>query len=72
MSYEPKPIDTSDVTLAEDLRRLTELLAKNTHDIWAQKRIAGGWYSNKQRVVRKTRPAAPEHSMPLEQREHRY
>ena len=43
MSYEPKPIDTSDVRLAEDLRKLTELLAKNAHDIWARQRMAEGW-----------------------------
>ena len=43
MDYKPEPIDTSDVALAEDLLELTELLAQNTHDIWARQRQAEGW-----------------------------
>jgi ryanodine receptor 2 len=27
----------------EEILRLTELLAKNSHDIWAKRRIAEGW-----------------------------
>jgi len=42
-TYNPQPIDTSKVALPADLLELTELLAKNTHDIWAQQRIAEGW-----------------------------
>ncbi len=38
MVYKPKPIDTSQITLPEELRNLTDLLAKNTHDIWARQR----------------------------------
>ena len=41
--YTPKPIDTSDVELSEELLSLTEKLAENTHDIWAKGRIAEGW-----------------------------
>jgi hypothetical protein len=41
--YSPKPIDTSHVILARDLRELTELLARNTHDVWASRRMAEGW-----------------------------
>lgn len=43
MTYQPKPIDTSSVTLPEDLLALTERLAENAHDIWARQRIAEGW-----------------------------
>lgn len=43
MSYQPKPIDTSQIKLMEEILRLTELLAKNSHDIWAKRRIAEGW-----------------------------
>lgn len=43
MYYIPKPIDTSGVELSEEILALTELLAQNTHDIWAQQRIAEGW-----------------------------
>jgi class 3 adenylate cyclase/tetratricopeptide (TPR) repeat protein len=41
--YTPQPIDTSEVQVSEELRDLIELLARNTHDVWAQKRMADGW-----------------------------
>ena len=43
MSYKPQPIDTSSITLSSDIVDLTERLAKNTHDVWAQERMAQGW-----------------------------
>jgi ryanodine receptor 2 len=43
MSYQPWPIDTSSVSLPEDLLELTERLAENTHDNWARQRLADGW-----------------------------
>lgn len=43
MSYNPKPIDTSKVTLKEEILKLTELLAENAHDIWARQRMSEGW-----------------------------
>ena len=30
--YEPKPIDTSDVVLSEEILSLTEKIAENVHD----------------------------------------
>ena len=41
--YNPKPLDTSHVELSFDLLKLTELLARNTHDVWAKQRFAEGW-----------------------------
>ena len=41
--YIPKPVDTSAVQLPDDLIALTEQIAENVHDIWAQGRIADGW-----------------------------
>ena len=41
--YIPQPIDTSEVKLSTDLLELTELLARNTHEVWATQRIAEGW-----------------------------
>lgn len=41
--YTPKPKDTSAIKLADGLKELLEELAENTHDIWAQQRIAEGW-----------------------------
>lgn len=41
--YIPQPIDTSAIELSADLFELTELLAKNTHEVWAQQRLSEGW-----------------------------
>ena len=41
--YEPSPIDTSGVTLTDEIVDLTERLAENTHDLWARQRMAEGW-----------------------------
>lgn len=41
--YIPKPVDTSAIQLPDDLIALTEKIAENVHDIWAQGRIADGW-----------------------------
>jgi len=43
MTYEPKPIATEGVCLSPDILALTEQLAKNAHEIWAQLRLAQGW-----------------------------
>src|ERR1700682_486653 len=43
MQYDPSPIDTSRVNLAEELARFAELLARNTHDVWARQRLGEGW-----------------------------
>ena len=43
MSYNPKPINTSDIVLSDDILALSEKLAKNTHDVWAKTRIEQGW-----------------------------
>ncbi len=43
MSYQPKPIDTSNISLPEKLVTLQERLAEHLHDIWAERRMAEGW-----------------------------
>jgi class 3 adenylate cyclase/tetratricopeptide (TPR) repeat protein len=43
MPYKPKPVDTSRVRLTDNLVELTELLAENTHEVWAQQRLDDGW-----------------------------
>lgn len=43
MSYNPKPIDTENINLPEDLMVLTEKMAENVHDVWAMGRINDGW-----------------------------
>lgn len=41
--YHPSPIDTSNIALPEELLELTEKIAENVHDVWAQGRIREGW-----------------------------
>ena len=43
MDYTPKPMDTSSVSLPVELEPLVEQMAKNVHEVWAQKRIEEGW-----------------------------
>ncbi|MFA5191677.1 MAG: TRAFs-binding domain-containing protein [Verrucomicrobiia bacterium] len=43
MPYKPKPIDTSKVALDNTIAQLSELLARNVHEHWAQQRMAEGW-----------------------------
>jgi len=49
LNYKPQPIDTDRVTLQTEHLKITELLAKNTHDIWAVQRLAEGWKYGPQR-----------------------
>lgn len=41
--YIPKPIDTSDIELPEELLNLADKIAENVHDVWAKGRMAQGW-----------------------------
>jgi hypothetical protein len=43
MPYKPRPIDVAHVKLTPEIRRLTERLARNAHDVWGAKRLAEGW-----------------------------
>lgn len=55
--YTPKPIDTSRVVLDSTITELTELIAENTHEVWAANRIAQGWtYGEKRDDEKKTTP----------------
>lgn len=42
-TYTPKPIDTSDIELSDELKRLMETLARNVHENWALGRLNEGW-----------------------------
>ena len=41
--YIPKPIETNDIELSAEIKELSELLAKNTHEVWAVGRMNDGW-----------------------------
>jgi len=49
MPYTPKPIETSGISLPEELSRLSERLAENAHDMWAAQRLGDGWSYGPQR-----------------------
>ena len=56
--YEPKPIDTNDVILSEEILSLTEKIAENVHDVWAVGRISEGWvYGTEKNTEKKITPA---------------
>lgn len=55
--YNPKPLDTSDIKLSEELNLIIEKLAENVHDIWAKNRISEGWvFGEKHDAKSKTTP----------------
>ena len=72
MSYKPEPIDTTGVKLSDDIVELTELLAKNAHDIWAQQRMAEGWrYGPERSDARKENPSLlPYEELPESEKEY--
>lgn len=61
--YKPEPIDTSDVVLSEELKKLTELIAENVHNVWAASRLAEGWkYGEVKDSTAMTNPCLVEYS----------
>lgn len=70
--YNPKPIDTSDIVLPTELLELTEKIAANVHDVWAQGRIAEGWkYGTTKNVELKTTPLlVPYDELPESEKEY--
>lgn len=70
--YQPKPINTEQVEFPEELKELTELLAKNVHEIWAQNRINDGWtYGRERNDEKKTHPCLiPYEDLPEEEKKY--
>ena len=55
--YQPNPVDTTGVELPRELLELTEEIAENVHEIWAQGRVAeGGTYGPARDDEKKTTP----------------
>ncbi len=55
--YIPQPIDTTGVELPAELLDLSETIARNVHDIWAQSRINEGWtYGEKRNDEKRQTP----------------
>jgi hypothetical protein len=70
--YDPKPIDTSGVQLDKGILELTEQLAENAHEVWAQRRLAEGWRYGPQRDEdKKTHPSlVPYERLPESEKEY--
>ena len=71
-TYTPKPIDTSNIVLPQELQDLMEKLAENDHDIWAAGRLAEGWvYGEVKDVGKKTTPLlVPYSDLPESEKEY--
>lgn len=72
MSFTPKPIDSTEVVLSGEILELTELLAKNAHDIWANQRFSEGWvYGPKRDDLRNQHPClVPYEELPESEKEY--
>lgn len=55
--YKPQPIDTTGIELDADILELSELISKNTHEVWSAGRIRDGWtYGETRDDEKKTHP----------------
>jgi len=70
--YKPDPIDTSKVQLNDEILELTERLAENAHEVWAQRRMADGWrYGPRRDEAKKEHPSlVPYKDLPDEEKEY--
>lgn len=41
--YHPTPISTDDIILSPEIIKLSEKIAENVHEVWAQSRMNEGW-----------------------------
>lgn len=71
-TYDPRPVDTENVSLPPELLELTEKIAENVHDIWAQGRIKEGWvYGESRDSTLKTTPClVPYGDLPESEKEY--
>lgn len=71
-NYTPKPLDTSDVRLPNELEELVENMAKNVHEVWAQGRIEQGWtYGEERNDALKKHPClVPYEDLPESEKEY--
>lgn len=70
--YTPKPLNTANIALPENLQELAEEMAKNVHEVWAAGRIADGWtYGVERDDVHKTHPClVPYEDLPESEKEY--
>lgn len=55
--YIPQPLSTDDVVLSPELLELSESIARNVHEVWAQGRMTEGWtYGENRDDINKRHP----------------
>lgn len=60
-TYNPEPIDLTEVELPEELKELREAIAENAHEVWAANRKADGWnYGARRDDLKKEHPCMVE------------
>ena len=67
-----QPLDAGHIELSADLLELSELLARNVHEAWAQQRLAEGWkYGAKRNDDQKEHPCLiPYEDLPENEKEY--
>ena len=56
--YTPQPLDTGGVKIPEGIMIIADDLAKNIHEVWANRRVAEGWeYGTEHQYVLKKHPS---------------
>lgn len=70
VTYHPAPLDTTGIELPAALDDLTEQMARNVHEVWAQTRIDQGWtFGQERNDARKTHPClVPYDRLPEEEK----
>ncbi|MBO5805212.1 MAG: Ryanodine receptor Ryr [Bacteroidales bacterium] len=70
--YVPKPLDCSEIELPRSLKQLTEEIAENVHEVWAQGRIDEGWkYGPERNDDKKEHPClVPYNKLPETEKEY--
>lgn len=55
--YTPRPINTDDIVLSDDIMVLCEQLSENTHEVWSEARMKDGWtYGTERNDEKKLHP----------------
>ena len=71
-TYIPAPMDLSSVDLPESLIELSEMIAKNVHEVWSKSRMDEGWtYGPERDDVHKKHPClVPYEELPEVEKEY--
>jgi len=70
--YKPSPIDTKNISFSDEISALAEILAQNTHDVWAKGRMDEGWtYGEMRDDINKKHPClVPYQELPESEKEY--